>query len=181
MPVKFSYQLSRWSCGIGADDRWCISIDTFWFSGWVSAWAFTLHRAYKLLMVHIKVLVTNLCNWIQQALFLFVDWDVHCHSYYCAGRNGRQKSVPNRITCWRTSTGKQRAMDKWRSLVVWKYHIAGNFQGRKLLRISRFCGYSQKFSPRNLEVWHLLVAPKVFSVKIFCFLPSHESQVPAIR
>ena len=32
----------------------------------------------------------------------------------------------------------------------------GNFWGRKLSRISRFCGYSQKFSPWNLGVWCLL-------------------------
>ena len=34
-----------------------------------------------------------------------------------------------------------------------KYCIAGNFRGRKLSQISRFFGYSQKFSPRNLEAW----------------------------
>ena len=28
-------------------------------------------------MVHIKVLVTNLCNWIQQALFLFVQTEMY--------------------------------------------------------------------------------------------------------
>ena len=32
----------------------------------------------------------------------------------------------------------------------------GNFWGRKLLQISRFCGYLWKFSPRNLGVWCLL-------------------------
>ena len=35
-------------------------------------------------------------------------------------------------------------------------YIAGNFRGRKLPRISRFCGYSRKFSPRNLGAWHPL-------------------------
>ena len=29
------------------------------------------------------------------------------------------------------------------------YYILGNFWGRKLSRISRFCSYSQKFSPQN--------------------------------
>ena len=33
------------------------------------------------------------------------------------------------------------------------YHTAENFRGRKLLRISRFCGYLPKFSPWNLEAW----------------------------
>ena len=28
-------------------------------------------------MVHIKVLVTNLCNWIQQAVFLFVQTEMY--------------------------------------------------------------------------------------------------------
>ena len=40
------------------------------------------------------------------------------------------------------------------------YHIAGNFQGRNLLRILRFYGYSQKFSQRNLGVWCPLVQHK---------------------
>ena len=34
-----------------------------------------------------------------------------------------------------------------------------NFQGRKLSRISRSCGYSRKFSLQSLEAWHLLPAP----------------------
>ena len=33
------------------------------------------------------------------------------------------------------------------------YRIVGNFWGRKLSRILRFCGYSRKFSPWNLGVW----------------------------
>ena len=37
--------------------------------------------------------------------------------------------------------------------------IAGNFQGRKLSWISQFCGYSRKFSPWNLGVWHPLARP----------------------
>ena len=36
------------------------------------------------------------------------------------------------------------------------YRIAGNFRERKLSWISRFCGYSRKFSLRNLEAWHPL-------------------------
>jgi len=39
------------------------------------------------------------------------------------------------------------------------YHIVGNFQGRKRLRISRFYGYLWKFSLWNFGAWHLLVAP----------------------
>ena len=31
----------------------------------------------------------------------------------------------------------------------------GNFRGRKLSRISQFCGYLRKFSPQNLGAWHL--------------------------
>jgi len=33
------------------------------------------------------------------------------------------------------------------------YRIARHFQGRQLLQISRFCGYLQKFSPRNLGTY----------------------------
>ena len=54
------------------------------------------------------------------------------------------------------------------------YNIAGNFRGRKLLQISQFCGYSQKFSLRNLGhgiLWHGTSEQpaKVFSVKIVFF------------
>ena len=56
------------------------------------------------------------------------------------------------------------------SLMVWQpslkmntnpgmYRIAGNFWGRKLLLILRFCDYSWKFSLRNLGAWHYLAAP----------------------
>ena len=47
------------------------------------------------------------------------------------------------------------------------YHIAGNFRGRKLARILQFCGYLQKFSPQNLEVWHLWCCKSKQSVKVF--------------
>ena len=40
-----------------------------------------------------------------------------------------------------------------------RYRIAGNFWGRKLLLILRFCDYSWKFSLRNLGAWHYLAAP----------------------
>ena len=50
------------------------------------------------------------------------------------------------------------------------YRIAENFRGRKLSRISRFCGYLEKFSSWNLGAWHPLAAQasnsrKFFSVK----------------
>ena len=35
IPVRCSYQLSHWSSGIRAEDRWHLSIDTIWFSGWI--------------------------------------------------------------------------------------------------------------------------------------------------
>ena len=34
------------------------------------------------------------------------------------------------------------------------YRIARNFRGRKLLRISRFCGYSQKQYLGEWYLWH---------------------------
>ena len=56
-------------------------------------------------------------------------------------------------------------------LVVTNYRIAVNFRGRKLLRISRFYGYSRKFSSWNFEVlsplgWQNKQSAKIFSVKI---------------
>ena len=36
---------------------------------------------------------------------------------------------------------------------------SGKFSREKLSRISRFCGYSQKYSPKYLGPWCLLVAP----------------------
>ena len=60
-----------------------------------------------------------------------------------------------------------------------KYCITGNFQGRKLSRILRFCGYSRKFSPRNLG--HEILwcgkseqSAKVFSAKIVFFTNSQK-------
>ena len=34
--VRCSYQLSHWSSGIGAKDRWYLSIGTFQISGWIT-------------------------------------------------------------------------------------------------------------------------------------------------
>ena len=45
-------------------------------------------------------------------------------------------------------------MNVYTSDLIKEYHIAGNFQGRKLSQILQFCGYSQKFSLRNLGAWH---------------------------
>ena len=47
------------------------------------------------------------------------------------------------------------------------YRIAENFQGRKLSRISRFCGYLRKFSLRNLGAWHPLTPYKRVICKSF--------------
>ena len=70
------------------------------------------------------------------------------------------------------------------------YRIAENFQGRKLSRISRFCGYTQKFSPRNLGrgvLWHCKPEQSgresfLYENRIFTnsrkFLPR---KIPAIR
>ena len=59
-------------------------------------------------------------------------------------------------------------------LLLMMYHTAENFRGRKLLRISRFCGYLPKFSPWNLGrgvLWHGTSeqSAKVFSAKIIFF------------
>ena len=51
-----------------------------------------------------------------------------------------------------------------------RYLIAGNFRGRKLLWISRFCCYSRKFSLRNLKVWHLLAVPATNPRSFFQFV-----------
>ena len=58
------------------------------------------------------------------------------------------------------------------SLSSGTYHIAGNFWGRKLLRISWFCGL--KVSPQSLGAWCPLWhgTSKQFSVKIIFFLES---------
>ena len=48
--VRCSYQLSHWSSGIGAQDRWHLSIDTVRFSGWISL------RLGKLCMISTEVL-----------------------------------------------------------------------------------------------------------------------------
>ena len=39
------------------------------------------------------------------------------------------------------------------------YRVVGNSRGGELSWILRFCGYLQKFPPRNLEPWYPLAAP----------------------
>ena len=46
MLVKCLYPLSYWSSGIGAENKWYVSIDTFCFSGLISL-PFNLHGEYK--------------------------------------------------------------------------------------------------------------------------------------
>ena len=60
-----------------------------------------------------------------------------------------------------------------------KYHIAGNFRGRKLSQMLRFCGYLRKFSLRSLGAWVLWrskneQSAKVFSAKIVFFTNSRK-------
>ena len=45
------------------------------------------------------------------------------------------------------------------------YRIVGNFRGRKLSQISRFCGYSL----RNLGAWQKQAIHEVFSAEIIFF------------
>ena len=56
------------------------------------------------------------------------------------------------------------------------YCIVGNFQGRKLSQILRFCGYSSQ----NLGAWHALVQQKQAICKNFLceneFSPSKVSR-----
>lgn len=64
------------------------------------------------------------------------------------------------------------------TLVPKQYCIAGNFRGRKLSWISRFCGYLQKFLGRNIFWWHKRQICKSFLheiffhqfTNVFCFL-----------
>ena len=52
-------------------------------------------------------------------------------------------------------------------------HIVGNFQGRKLLQISQFCGYLWKFSLQNLGAWH----PLVWQKSVICRSFLHENRI----
>ena len=61
-------------------------------------------------------------------------------------------------------------------LTLWKvrtryvdYRIVGNFRGRKLSQISRFCGYSRKFSLQNLIflALQLVATARKHSAKVF--------------
>ena len=66
---------------------------------------------------------------------------------------------------------------------------SGNFRGRKLSQILKFCGYSRKFSLQNLGVWHLWCCKtsnlRMFSPRKSYFSPIRESflsrKFPAIR
>ena len=69
------------------------------------------------------------------------------------------------------------------------YRIAGNFQGRKSSRISRFYSHPRKFSPRNLGMPHTLCdqfnIPRKFSPQNVSFLSICKNflprKFPAIR
>ena len=45
----------------------------------------------------------------------------------------------------------------------------GKFRGRKLSGLWQFCGYSQKFSPQNLGVWHLWCCKSKQSAYVSCY------------
>ena len=67
----------------------------------------------------------------------------------------------------------------WPYIYIYMYthHIAGNFRGRKLSRITLFCGYPRIFSSQNLGVWHPLTRAaicKTFSMKIVFFTNSQK-------
>ena len=83
------------------------------------------------------------------------------------------------LTTWRE---KREETETDRMTIYLEYHIAENFQGRKLLRISWFCGCTQNFSLRNLGrdvLWRCKSkqSAKVFSAKIV-FSPIRESLLP---
>ena len=69
------------------------------------------------------------------------------------------------------------------------YCIAGNFWGRKLSRILRFCGYLWIVSPQNLGTWYYLAGPASNLWKLSpwksCFPPVCKSfllrKFPAIQ
>ena len=75
----------------------------------------------------------------------------------------------------------------WRNikLVHSQYRIAGNFRGRKLSRISRFCGNPRMFYPRNVSqprapqynATRTVQIAKVFSAKSY-FSLIRESFIP---
>ena len=58
--------MSYWSSGIGAEDRWHLSIDTVRFSGWISL------RLGELCMISTKLLVLSSANWVIAAATLYV-------------------------------------------------------------------------------------------------------------
>ena len=58
------------------------------------------------------------------------------------------------------------------------YRIAENFRGRKLLQISRFCGYTRKFSPQNLGrgvLWRCKMSKNRIFTNSWKFSPSKVS------
>ena len=78
-----------------------------------------------------------------------------------------------KVTCW---NWRQKS---WLSMwVLWMIPYSGNFQGRKLSRISRFCGYSLKFFRKILGSGVLGATqasnPRNFSAKIVFFTNSRK-------
>ena len=90
------------------------------------------------------------------------------------GGAGGRDCVSTTTSCWAAEIGMEDKLHSrilWPNLAYFYYWIARNFQGRKLSRISQFCGYPRKFSLQNLGAWSPLAQHKwtVFSAKIIFF------------
>ena len=126
-------------------------------SGWDShdKLLFRLENACFLLCVNLDM------GWLLAAVLIVHKWYLRWHVFTDNRSHQEAKQQKKCRTLW------GQAWTNW-------YLIVGNFQERKLSRISWFCGYSWKFSPQNLGAWHLWrckseQSANVFSTKIIFF------------
>ena len=126
-------------------------------SGWDShdKLLFRLENACFLLCVNLDM------GWLLAAVLIVHKWYLRWHVFTDNRSHQEAKQQKKCRTLW------GQAWTNW-------YLIVGNFQERKLSRISWFCGYSWKFSPQNLGAWHLWrckseQSANVFSTKIMFF------------
>ena len=76
---------------------------------------------------------------------------------------------PSSVVTAASDWGGERPRNEWEVITTSPPLYSGKLSREKtFVNFEVLCGYSQKFSPRNLGAWHLLV--KVFSRKFFFLL-----------
>ena len=111
--VRCSCQLSHWSSGIGAEDRWYLSIDTFRISGWISQallcnaihpllqWLSWQERMTRIQKTQVRILAGSQCLFFRYQITLQMQHSFtrHVCSSVCRGGEGNLREFPSSTLC----------------------------------------------------------------------------------